>query len=335
MFVKYVCNFVSNKKLNKMRKNKFNLLSIVFATLVVILFSYSCSKDDSTQSLEKLEVRSSINLTHQDVDFRDLARVLSIGVKENLSLRTLIKREALFKYDGDYDILLNKIKNEQLSTNSGQQTVSAYLGSIYSRLGLSPILHGEGVDTTGVGSVSVFPTIIIYTPSYPNGIPQISNPSDIILYLVSVYPDIQISIPVHANDWDVSTYIPICTYVPEDYNEPTTLTVEGFDNGISVTVDAVNEPNDPVVVVSNSERRLQQVSLVNPPDVSIQLTASQSAFGINLSWTVTNPNSDEIIGYRIYKKSLISNSFVAVADNMDKDNKTYNDIVVNPNENYA
>lgn len=318
-----------------MRKNKFNLLSIVFATLVVLLFSYSCSKDDSTQSLENLEIRSSINFTHQDIDFRDLARVLSIGVKENLSLRTLIKREALFKYDGDYDILLNKIKNEQLSTNSGQQTVSAYLGSIYSNLGLSPIIHGEGVDTTGVGSVSVFPTIIIYTPSYPNGIPQISNPSDIILYLVSVYPDIQISISVHADDWDVHTYTPICTYVPEDYNEPTTLTVEGFDNGLSVSVDAVNEPNDPVVVVSNSERRLQQVSLVNPPDVSIQLTASQSAFGINLSWTVTNPNSDEIIGYRIYKKSLLSNSFVAVADNLDKDNKTYNDIAVNPNENFA
>lgn len=319
-----------------MNRLKFSLLA--FIVTIVTLGIYSCTKEDSSDTTKNAKVesrKSNVSSSYQDEDFRDLARVLSIGVKENLALRTLLKNEALLKFDGDYDILLNKIKNVSISTPRGQQTLTAYLGSIYLRLNLSPKVSGGG-DGSGSGGTNVtnFPTKVIYTTLNPTGIPQISNHTDIIPYLVAVYPDIQISIPVRVVNWDVNTYTPICTYVPEDYNEPTTKTVEGFNDGVSVTLDAVNEPNEPVIVVSNSERIQQEEALVNAPNVTIQLTASQSVAGITLNWTVSNPNNDEIAGYRIYKKSLFGNTFVAIFDNMDKDNKVYNDNEVNALQNY-
>ncbi len=319
----------------------WSVFNISFRTFIILFLIstilMSCNKDDVSNAGtgNKLENRSIYALSlYQDEDFRDLARVLSIGVKENLSLRTLLKTEALLKFDGDFDILLNKVKNEVILIPSGQQTLTEYLGSIYSRLNLSPKFIGGDGSGSSVSSIINVPTTVTYTITNPTGIPQISNPTDIIPYLISVYPDIQISIPVHAVNWDVNTYTPICTYVPEDYNESTTLTVEGFDNGTSVTVDAVNEPNEPVIVVSNCERIQQVGALVDPPNVTIQLTASQSVSGITLNWTISNPNNDEIVGYRIYKKSLFGNQFVAIFDNMDKDNKNYNDNAVDALQNY-
>lgn len=312
--------------------NTLKFLVGTFVVTVVTLGIFSCGIEDTPVDLKtnNLENRSgNTSSPYQDEDFKDLARVLSIGVKENLFLRKLLKQESLLKYDGDYDILLNKIKNEAIST-SENQTLAEYLGSIYFRLNLSPKFS---FSSGGTGHTS-FPTKVTYSTTNPTGIPQIANPDDIIPYLVTTYPDIQISIPVHPVNWDVDTYTPICTYVPEDYDEPTTLTVEGFDNGTSVTVDAVNEPNEPVIVVSNSERIHHEDALFNAPNVTIQLSASPSVTGITLNWTVSNPNNDEIVGYRIYKKSLFENAFVAIFDNMDEDNKNYNDNAVNALENY-
>lgn len=319
-----------------------NNLKFLFATFVVAVITlgiYSCAKEDSSDVRldNKLENRSRNNSSsYQDEDFRDLARVLSIGVKENVSLRTLLKTEALLKFDGDYDILLNKIKNEGISTSRGQQTLTEYLGSIYLRLNLSPKFSGgDGNGTGGTGSTS-FPTKVTYTSTNPTGIPQISNPSDIIPYLISAYPDIQISIPVRAVNWEVNTYTPICTYVPDDYNEPTTLTVEGFDNGISVAVDAVNEPNEPVIVVSNSERMYNSESLITTvPNVSIQLSGQATPIGLALSWSIINPNNEHIEGYVLYRLSYSSNQFIAIKTIWDKNQLVYFDNNVLGNETYS
>lgn len=320
-----------------MNRLKFLLATFVVAVLTLVI--HSCSKDEASDALktDKLENRSrNVSSPYQDEDFGDLARVLSIGVKENLSLKTLLKSEALLKFDGDYDILLNKIKNEAITTSRGQQSLTEYLGSIYLRLNLSPKFSGGDGNGTGGTTYTNFPTKVTYTTTNPTGIPQISNPTDIIPYLISVYPDIQISIPVRAVNWDVNTYTPICTYVPEDYNEPTTLTVEGFDNGTSVTVDAVNEPNEPVIVVSNSERMQNLESLITAaPNVSIQLSGQPTPIGLALSWSVTNPNNEHIEGYVLYRLWYSSNQFVAIKTIWDKNQLVYFDNNVLGNETYS
>lgn len=319
--------------------NRLKFLLGVFIAVVVTLGIYSCTKEDASDTLktDKLKNRSRIvSSPYQDEDFRNLARVLSIGVKENLSLRTLLKSEVLLKFDGDYDILLSKIKNEAITTSLGQQSLSEYLGSIYLKLNLSPKFSGVDGNGTRGTTYTNFPTKVIYTTTNPTGIPQISNPTDIIPYLVSVYPDIQISIPVRAVNWDVNTYTPICTYVPEDYNEPTTLTVEGFDNGASVTLDAVNEPSEPVIVVSNSERMQNTESLITAaPNVSIQLSGQATPIGLALSWSVNNPNNEHIEGYVLYRLSYSSNQFVAIKTIWDKNQLVYFDNNVLGNETYS
>lgn len=321
-----------------MNRLKFSLLA--FIVTIVTLGIYSCTKEDSSDTAKTVKVESrnsNVSSSYQDEDFRDLARVLSIGVKENLALRTLLKNEALLKFDGDYDILLNKIKNVSISTPRGQQTLTEYLGSIYLRLNLSPKVSGGG-DGSGSGGTNVtnFPTKVIYTTLNPTGIPQISNHTDIIPYLVAVYPDIQISIPVRVVNWDVNIYTPICTYVPEDYNEPTTKTVEGFNDGVSVTLDAVNEPNEPVIVVSNSERMQNSESLVTAaPNVSIQLSGQATPIGLALSWAVNNPNNEHIEAYVLYRLSYNTNQFVAIKTIWDKNQLVYFDNDVIGNETYS
>jgi hypothetical protein len=313
------------------------IILVIFVSLFITFVIFSCTMDESLQDLKNSESWTNRNLSpYQDEDFRDLARVLSIGVNENLSLRTLLKTEALLKFDGDFDILVNKIKNTQILTNNGQLSISEYLGSIYERLNLSPKVSGHDGGNSGLTSYSTFPTKVTYTIANPTGITQISNANDIILYLVSVYPEIQISIPINIVNWDVTTYIPKCTYVPENYNESTTLTVEGFDDGSSILLDAVIEPNEPVIVVSNSERMQNPESLITAaPNVSIQLTGQATPIGLALSWAVTNPNNEHIEAYVLFRLSHESNQFTSIKTIWDKNQLVYFDNNVLGNETYS
>lgn len=314
--------------------NKIYYLFVSFVLIVLISGVYSCSKDESNLTLNEKRLTKFRNYpnSYQDDDFRSLAKVLSIGIKENEALRSLLKNEALLKFDGDFDILLSKIKNVKLITSNGQQTVSEFLGSIYLRLNISPtVRENEGQSGSGVFQ---FPIKVVTTNGYSTGTYQIANYFDIIPYLIHLYPEIQIAIPVHATDWNPVNYIPNCTYIPSNYNESTTLTVEGFNNGSGIIIDAVNEPTKPVLVVGLCERKQVVTSIETAPAVTIELTAATSSTGITLNWVVQNPNNDEITGYKIFRRSLNSSSFVQIYDNLDKDNKLYIDNHVNSLENY-
>ncbi|MEE9439959.1 MAG: fibronectin type III domain-containing protein, partial [Saprospiraceae bacterium] len=308
--------------MKKIFKNKGNFYHLPFATILIfgLIFIYSCSKEESkdisntTVELRSLKSGSLVNSSrlNQDADFNNLARVVSIGVEKNKSFRKLLKQQALIQFDGDYDVLVSTIKDEQLITLSGSISVKSFLGNIYQSINAS--IATESNDG------------VFNTENDPNtGDPVISSPDDIIEYIISVYPIIQISIPVLAEEWDENIHIPVVTFIPEDYNEGVTDYFEGYLNDNPIAVDAVIPPNEPVLVISLNERFHGGSSIVAAPDVDITLSATTSPIGISLSWSVSNPNDDEIMGYRIYRKTLFSNSFEIVHDNIGKENTIYND----------
>lgn len=245
--------------------------------------------------LENLISRS--QASPQDIKFHNLAKVVSIAVTESDQLRGLIKSEALQQFDGDYDVLFSKIKDKAING----MALKDYLEAIYIRIGL-----GRG-NTNSINSIDD---------------------------LVLEYPNIQISCPVSADDWDEINYVPIVTFIPEDFNEGVTTTIEGFNNNQSIDVDAVTPPTEPVLVIGICERMSAPPPPMESPDVTIDLIASTSATGTTLLWTVDNPSGDFISGYRIYRKTLFQNNFTLLYDNIDKDNKVYNDNSVAALENY-
>ena len=300
------------------------ILLAVMVGIVTLTMVSSCNKDDNTKNPNfefnnKLNIRTSLN---QDDVFRNLSKVLSKATV-NKDLRRLIKTKALEKFDGDFDVLIGTIKDVQINTTDGLQSVKSYLSSIYFSTGLG--LTGfysdgnSGGNSGGILGVPGSTTI---------------NPINIIDFIVSVYPEIQVSVPVNVTNWNPETFNPSVTFIPESYNEGITTTIDGYNNNNLVVLDAVNAPANPTLVIGLCERLNPQISNIIPPIVSIVLTATPSATGISLNWTVANPNNDEIIGYRIYKKSLISNDFTLVYSNTDKNNKNYNDNAVNSLQNY-
>ena len=48
---------------------------------------------------------------------------------------------------------------------------------------------------------------------------QTKSSGSFIADLQNQYPNMQISVPVHAEDWDVENYIPTVVFVPEEFSE--------------------------------------------------------------------------------------------------------------------
>lgn len=288
-------------------------IKILFILLICTLM-YNCT-DDSTftyDETEKLELRNS---SSQDVDYRNLAKVVSKAVNDNSEFRCLLKAKALEQFDGDYDILVSQIKDKVIQTQSGSISVKIFLGSIYRSLEISQYREGRPYSTIGITSDGITST------------------NDIIEYICSIYPLVQISIPKNIDNWDCDSYIPPCVFIPTDYNEGTTKTFEGYNNNNPISVDAVNAPTNPVIVVSDNERS-RSSKVLKIADVDIVLSGNTSATGISLTWEIDNPNDDDITGYRIYRKTLTSNNFELLFENNGEENKVYNDNSVSSLENY-
>jgi len=277
---------------------------------------YNCS-DDSTIYDEistdlQVETRST---SSQDIDYRNLARVVSKAANDNSEFRCLLKTKALEQFDGDYDILLRQIKDKSIQTQNGVQTVKLFLTNIYYSLGI--VQSREGRPYSSIDT------------SYD----EITSTNNIIEYICSIYPLVQISIPKNIDLWNCDSYVPTCVFIPSDYNEGVTKSFEGFTNNDPISVDAVNPPTNPVIVVSDNER-VRTSKFLKIADADIVLSGNTSATGISLTWEVDNPNDDDITGYRIYRKTLNSNNFELLFENNGEENKVFNDNTVSTLENY-
>lgn len=220
--------------------------------------------------------------TEFNLDMRDFAMAVSNAMNNSKDFRKLIKKEALAKFDGDYDVLLSRIMNETVKVDNATNSLRS--------------------ET----SYSVEDLLNDYYVSSDTAKLRATTPS-VIGSLSSKYPDLQVSVPVHAEKLNEDSVL-LLTFIPAEYEDGVTKTLPGYDlNGNQVKIDAINAPDKPVIVIGLNER----INRCSPqpaskPSAPANLTATQTTNGIQLAWvqTVTgagksNPKYDFIqVPYR-------------------------------------
>ena len=278
--------------------------------------------------------QANINVaTNSELD--GIAQAISLALQSSEDFNNIIKNKALEKFDGDYDVMLQTL---------GKQELSDY-------------------NSTRVGGNGVTTVAMLLNEKFPNNKTRSVAPDDIIKYLTEKYPLLQVSVPVHAEDWE-DGYIPTVVFIGDDYVDGVTEFVKGYDNtGKEVWVDAINEPDVPVIVIGMNERGgldatkslnrgnnldLEEYAtraftpdtglIVNPGlerlMAPINVTATTTATGINVAWGMSS-TSLPATKYYIYRKCETENDFVNVGISNGTNNTTYNDVDIIANLSYS
>lgn len=191
--------------------------------ILAICSLFSCSKmNEQVVSNESLCVSTETEKEYYDASVSAVAKSVSSALRENESFRKLVISEVKKQFDGDYDVLLKDIvgKSVYVKTKSG-----------------------ESFD------ISVKDLLNSYMEE-----PVTKSQEDFLDELQRKYPGTQISVPVNADKWEPD-YIPVVCFIDSNYDDTKTEYVTGYDSeGNTVLVDAINEPDLPVVVISQNER---------------------------------------------------------------------------------
>lgn len=197
-------------------------LYIYLLTLCIIMAT-ACTMNESGNINSEKTLEPTLTSDY-NVQMNDIAIAVSNAMRASNDFRTLVKDEALRKFDFAYDIMLRPLSKKRLSD--------------------------IGSTRAAMGEATVGDVLNDFFPSDTK-----STGIDIIDSLCAAYPLLQISVPVHLEDWNPDTYTPTVVFVGDDFSERTSLTVGGYDaEGNYVTVDAVNEPDVPVIVIGLNER---------------------------------------------------------------------------------
>lgn len=296
------------------RLKKINYLWLFLTTLHL----FSCTTNELDVKVVQPESREIINTSQNEV-FDGVAQTISKLMRESTDFRRIVRKMALDKFDGDFDIMLKTL---------GEQPIAD----------LSAVRGGGSTVTVSD----------LFNELYP-ATKSISR-EEILETLVEMYPLMQISVPFHADIWE-DGYIPTVIFLDEEYHENVTKFVKGYNaDGSEVWVDAINPPDVPVIVVGFNERNglsleeqeqmaytyIQQVmsqaprkvtprdseiiGSTNKPLLSINVTSSN----IYLSWTQPTMSST-VLGYRIYRKAAGETNFTLITTNGGASNTTYYD----------
>ena len=289
-----------------MKRKLKTLKALVMLSFFVFLI-LGCNKEDSeTRPLELFEQNE------YNHDFKNLALAISNAMKSNLEFRQIIKKEVLLKFDGDYNVLLSKVKDLELNERpvNSKSTDNRFL--------IKTLLEES------------LPTEIGYT--------RLKSTISYIDELTVKYPNLQIAVPVHAEDWD-ENYIPVVTFVPYEFDVNLTPEVTGYDsNGRIINLDAINEPYEPVVVISENERIPREDETKDPimPDNPTSLTGITTESGIRLTWQMpATSGSQNTTGYYIYRKGSNDASFVVISTILGAFNRSFDDNNVIASSSYS
>ena len=240
-----------------------------------------------------LEVQDSIEYDNAVIY---IAKAVRSALANNTQARELVHSMALEMKDGDYDILLGDIIPRKVEVSD-------------------PMLFTKGCERISFGTLlnAYFDAPEIITKS---------TSESIIQELQESYPLMQISVPVHADEWNPDTYMPVVCYLPYDYDESSSEYVPGFDvNGNYVELDSYVEPDQPVIVISRNERggdspRLVVVSAPTNLDTLVTETS------IVLTWHwVSGAN-----GYKIWRKGPSESVFSQVGLSYGIYNSSFEDV---------
>ncbi len=276
----------------------------VFLTLVAFGFA-ACSKDEIANISQNESITMSTDSAF-DKDMSNFALAVSRSLSNSKEFRNIVKEEASKQFDGDYDILLSNLTGKKIRNPQ--------------------ILKLRSTDGDGASVKNLL-------EEYYPGNKTKSTSSSAIDDLLEKYPLLQVSVPVNAEKWTDDTYIPDVVFLAADYDEENTKTISGFNaKGEIVTLDAINAPAVPVIVIGMNERvsanetSLRSSSLPSPNSFS----GSVAENGMLLTWQKpTGSNSSNVSGYYIYRKGSSDNAYVNIATIPGVDNLSYLDTQVN------
>lgn len=266
---------------------------ILVAAISIVLLA-SCTKDDveshSIQSINEYSVEQKTNL------ISSYAQMLAASMG-NPEIRNVIKSEAQLKFDGDYDILVNTLHSVELKEHN---------------VTIKKMLANSCVETrANEGGFS-------------------GDLDTLIEEIQSQFPNLQVSVPVHCDEWDTENYIPLVAFLPYDYDDQVATEIEAFDtNGNSYMLSLDEDPEQPVIVVSISERvdrdgsfKGGNASYINFEDVDVVTTRTApttpsdinlfhaGAETLELEWTDTSNET----GYVVYRKPEGESTYSVIAN---------------------
>ncbi len=288
---------------------KLNRILLVSITMIALLIlSHSCQKPDDLKPEAQFDAES------YDQDANILGLAISRALTESQELRQIIKHEALKEVDGDYDVLLSRITEKKLSEYNDLLKKSA------SDIRIKDLLEGY---------------------LNPGRTIMLKSTTSVIDDMLKKNPDLQVSVPVHCEDWDPEVYTPYVAIRPSRYDS-TTKKVDAFTpDGSPVKISAIAVPSDPVVVVGLNERNLANfitlpVTGDGSPGTPINLTGTQTESGIRLSWNMpTSTDFTNTTGYNIYRKRTTDAAFVKIGSAFHYTTKSYDDNSVEPMKVYS
>jgi hypothetical protein len=183
------------------------------------------------------------NLSVHDKMAVDLAKSVARSVDLE-PVRKFLKDEAALRFDGDYDILLQEVRHKPVADLSAAGRGTS--------LTFGEVLFGAAPDHAGRTA-------------------QGATGQTLLDSLGAMYPLMQIAIPElrsqTVEDWDVAKQKPLVAVMPEDYQEGKTKTLRAYDaDGRVHMVDAENEPDKLVIVISHNERLIAVPRGSGPPD---------------------------------------------------------------------
>ena len=127
----------------------YTLTTMIAVAIFAVTLS-SCQKEDSFEP--DVEVTSEALVSDLNMLRVEFAKALSVAINENAPLRNLIKSEALRKFDKDYDVLYQMVKDKPLSN---EHTVRDVISRYISEDNLSAIENK-------------LPLLTIFVPNLPN-----------------------------------------------------------------------------------------------------------------------------------------------------------------------
>lgn len=282
-----------------MKKLNF-LFTLVLISLIAMI---SCKKDENlcNSNQSSNDVRSQNYLKSSESEkLAVLASVFSIAIQDK-SFRKVLKENAMSKFDNDFDVLFNNIKDIVITDSLISIKNHIYYSANKYGFSLSPSITFTKADVDS---------------------------------LLSLYPNFQVSIPVHCEQWDAENDVPFVTFFPSDYEESLYSEVMAFDeNGNTVWLNLDTIPDFPVLVLGSCERVDSQgllksqfskkdtqnevntnentkSTLAIPNNPTQLIVNSGSANQLMLEWT---DNSNDETGFKIERSYSGSNGFVQIA----------------------
>jgi hypothetical protein len=193
--------------------------------VIVLAFAgTSCQKESCEPSIiEDSHIDDQVGYTIEKKDdlICSYARILASSIKD-IGIRSVIKEEAQLQFDGDYDILTSKLQHVRLPYN--EMTVEHKMSEI-------------NIQTrSDEGETNV-------------------NLEELMKEIQKALPNLQVSVPIHCDDWDTENYVPLVAFKPSYYTDDSPDTIQAFDaEGNLHILSREVEPDFPVIVVSESER---------------------------------------------------------------------------------